>query len=279
MKNHFALFIFLLLTTSIVQVFGDSLPPQAGPENGGLQLRLVVTPHSLDGKEGYDVRVDLLNVTNHPLTLKTAWENDEGKGDLKEYVEAKTSIESYPAIAPWTGQIRGGPQTFPQSEYVLKSGESLSVSWYSTGRKLKNKLTNPLDVQNPEFHLPGLYSIHATIVIHVAERTVFLRSNEQLVSFGGSHEMPKHSYGTLWGVDPEQRTATLSLGSLHKIDVGDQFLIRPGMMEFWKLTVTDVYPNYSTGRIEPLLQVGPNPTNPNPSLPERNQPATLILQK
>jgi hypothetical protein len=35
--------------------------------------------------------------------------------------------------------------------------------------------------------------------------------------------MPKHTYGSLWSVDADNLTATLGLGSLHKVEVGDQF--------------------------------------------------------
>ena len=75
------------------------------------------------------------------------------------------------------------------------------------------------------------------------------------------------------------KTATLSLGSLHKIKPGDQFEIRTGMSEFWKLTISEVLPEFSRGRLEPLLRIGPNAMSPNPRFPERYVSATLIHDK
>jgi hypothetical protein len=119
----------------------------------------------------------------------------------------------------------------------------------------------------------------ATLKIDRNDRTVLLRSNEQLVSTGGSRESPKHTYGQLEGVDADAKTATLSLGALHKIDPGDEFQIRTGMMEVWRLTITQIAPEYSMGRLEPLPRVGLNPVNPNPRFPERYMNATLIPKK
>ena len=108
---------------------------------------------------------------------------------------------------------------------------------------------------------------------------MLLRSNEQLVAVGGNTGAPKHTYGQLWGTEADTRTARLGLGSLHQVEPGDEFQIRTGMMDFWKLTITQVEPETSTGRLEHLPRVGPNPTNPNPRFPERYQNATLILRK
>jgi hypothetical protein len=50
-----------------------------------------------------------------------------GGGGFKEYVEAAASIESYPAIEPWLGQMALGPErTIPEPEYTLKPSETLS---------------------------------------------------------------------------------------------------------------------------------------------------------
>jgi hypothetical protein len=170
-------------------------------------------------------------------------------------------------------------RTTPQPEYLLKAGQVLSVGWHSEGRRLKSKVTDPNRVQNPEFPFPGLYSVHALLKIDTGDRTLLLRSNEQLVSIGGSRESPKHSYGQLLGVDADTKIATLGLGSLHKIEAGDEFQIRTGMTDFWKLTITQVAPESSTGGLESLPRAGLNPTNSNPRFPERYINATLILRK
>ena len=41
---------------------------QPGPENGGRRLRLAVLPHSVAGKEGPEVRLDLINQKPRSLT-------------------------------------------------------------------------------------------------------------------------------------------------------------------------------------------------------------------
>ena len=253
--------------------------PDFGPENGGLRLRLVVSAHSNEGKEGYDVCLDLLSATNRTVTLRAAWWHETDKGDVKDYIEASTSIETYPPIAPWEGQVLAAHRISPQPEYGLKAGEVLSVSWHKDGRRLKNKVTDPNSVQNPEFPFPGLYSVHATARINLGERTVVLRSNEQLVAVGGSREFAKHTYGQLWGVNADAKTARLSLGSLHRVERGDEFQIRTGMRDFWKLTIEQVTPECFTGRLEPLLHVGPNAMNPDPRFPERLINAALIVRR
>ena len=255
--------------------------PEPGPEAGGLQLRLVVAPRAAAGQEGYDVRVEVVNVTQRAITLRAGWWHETDTGDVKDYIEASTSIESYPAIAPWVGQVMAGHRKSPQPEQVLKAGETLSVRWQTNGRRLKNKVTDPNSVQNPEFAAPGLYSVHATVTILTGDGAVLLRSNEQLVSFGGSRENPKHTFGKLWRVNERTKTATLGLGSLHKIERGDQFRIRTGMLDFWKLTITEVSPESSTGRLEPEPWRGPGrpAAEHTPPFPERMMDATLIPQK
>jgi hypothetical protein len=276
MKYRSPILAWLAQILLAVAVFAQ---PEAGPESGGLQLRLVVLPHFQAGKEGYEVRLDLINATKEDVRLRAGWLNENDKGDVKDYIEAATSIETHPPIAPWAGQVVMPHRESPQPEYVLKAGKVLPVGWVSDGRRLKNRVADQIRVQNPEFPFPGMYSVHATLKIDRDDRTVLLRSNEQLVSTGGSRESPKHTYGQLEGVDADAKTATLSLGALHKIDPGDEFQIRTGMFEVWRLTISQIAPEYSMGRLEPLPRVGQNPVNPNPRFPERYMNATLIPKK
>src|SRR4051794_32856818 len=108
-------------------------PPEAGPEDGGMRLRLVVTPRADAGKEGYDVKIDLLNVSRQPITVKAHWRNESDVGDVKDYLEAATSIECVPAVAPWIGGVQQG-QRKDQPQQVLKPGEVLSANWHTDGR-------------------------------------------------------------------------------------------------------------------------------------------------
>jgi hypothetical protein len=145
------------------------------------------------------------------------------------------------------------------------------VRWQTEGRHLKNRVTNPSEVQNPEFPFPGLYSVHATVNVITTERTVLLRSNEQLVSVGGSRALPKSTLGQLAQVEADGKTAMLNLGSQHKIELGDQFE-HNSKGDYWKLTITKVEPTYSIGKLEL-----PAPARLTPPIPGIE--VTLILKK
>ena len=88
--------------------------------------------------------------------------------------------------------------------------------------------------------------------------------------------MPKYTLGQLWSVDGEKKTATLGLGSLHKIESGDQFDIGHPKGMYWKLTITHVEPRFSSGTLE-LLTRSTYPAYTNPPL--RFMEARLVGQK
>jgi hypothetical protein len=158
-----------------------------------------------------------------------------------------------------------------EPEYTLKAGETLSLKWHTTGRRLKNSVSNPLEVQNPEFRENGLYAVHASVVVTLAGRPLRLRSNEQLVPIGGSHEAPKHTYGPVWQADEKTKTAMLGLGSLDKVAPGDRFRIQSGNIGMtWTLTITNVAADYSTGTLEP------SQVDPAPAFPSRGSYGALI---
>lgn len=271
MKARVLMFAPLILAVLISRALGEL--PEPGPEESGLRLRLVVNDRPTGGKEGYEVRVDLVNGSTHPVPLRAHhWRSERRDGGFKEFVEAEVSIESYPEIEPWQGQVMASlARTISEPEYTLKPGEALSVAWRTTGRHLKNRVTNPLEVQNPEFTQDGLHSIHAAIVLIADAHPVRLRSNEQLVPIGGSRRMPKSTYGPLWSADETTRTAMLGLGSLHKVNLGDEFLIHSGIIGLtWTLTITNVEPDHSVGTLKP------SQTDPLPSFPWRGSHAALI---
>ena len=219
------------------------------------------------------MQADLQNASGEIITLHALhWRSERHEGGFQEYLESALSIESYPAIEPWLGQVMAElPGAVAEQEYTLKAGETLSVKWQTTGRHLKNKVSNPLQVQNPEFTQSGLHSVHASIIIMTAGGPVRLFSNEQLVPFGGSREAPKHTYGPLWWTDEPTRTATLGLGSLDKVVQGDRFLIQSGTIgRTWTLIITNVETSESSGRLEPSR------VNPTPTFPSRGTYAALI---
>jgi hypothetical protein len=247
------------------------LKDEPGPENGGLRLRLAVEPRIDAKKEGYRVRIDLINVSARTITLKTGWTNEDS-GDVTSYLEAATSIECVPAVAPWSGGVLQGHRTLPQSEYRLRAGETLSARWETEGRKLKNRVTNPNEVQNPSFPYAGLYSVHATVDAITSEGTVRLRSNEKLVSVGGSRAAPRHTYGQLVSVDGDKKSAVLGLGSLHQVEPGDRFEIGSPKGMHWLLTISHVERGYSAGTLD-LLTTSKHPPYREP--PVAYMPAVL----
>jgi hypothetical protein len=255
--------------------------PEAGPEESGLRLRLLVAPPA-DGraaaaqKDGYDVRLDLLNTSQQPITLLGKWRNED-QGDIAAYLEAATSIECVPQIAPWVGGVQESPRKLPQPRQVLAAGETLSMHWQTDGRHLKNRVTDPNEVQNPTFPFPGLYAVHATLDVITADGgTMRLRSNEQLVCVGGSRAMPKYTRGPLLSVDAEKKTARLGLGTLQKAKVGDTFEIGHPKGKFWKLTLTSVSPQISQGTLELLTH---STYAPFRELPTAYEPATLVVRE
>jgi hypothetical protein len=260
--HHFAVqnvwaSVALLAVILALPQLGLTADPEPGPESGGLRLRFAATPRS---GEGFDVRIDVLNISNRPITLHTDWQG-EASGSLKDYLEAATSIECEPAIEPWRGGTQATPNTPTQSTQELKAGESLSISWQTSTRRLKNRVSHPARAENPVFPYPGLYSVHARLDLLTDKGKFRLRSNEQLVSVGGSVAMPKHTYGQLWSVNPERLTATLGLGSLHQVQVGDQFDMS-SKQDFWRLTITEVSDRFSQGKLTRVDDPAENPSQP-----------------
>ena len=234
---------------TLLQALSVAADLEPGPENGGLRLRLVVTPKAEQDGEAFDVRVDLVNTSQRDITLQGGWKNDEA-GSVLDYLEAAVSIECVPAMAPWIGGTQASlGRELPQPRHVLRAGETLSFRWQAQGRRLKNRVSDPTIVQNPALHEPGLYSVHANLDVITTAGTFRLRSNEQLVPVGGSRAMPRHTYGQLWSVNAERRTAMLGLGSLHQVAVGDQFDM-PSKQAYWRLTITEVSDRFSEGRLE-----------------------------
>lgn len=269
------LLLSLALTWFTVRSEAQPTLPEPGPETDGLRLRFKVSPERSAEGDGYRVRVDIINTSRDDAELQLKpGRSDQATNGFKEHLEAAVSIGTWPAIEPWLGQFMVAREGTPAPSSVVKPGESLVLEWRTTGSRLKNRVTNPLEVQNPEFHLPGLYSVHATLAISRNGRMILLRSNEQLVTFGNSREAPKHTYGQLWSVDENMRTATLGLGALQKTQPGDLFRIQSGVIgKTWTLTITNVQPDHSIGTVEPAKE------NPPSGFPSRGMHAALILNQ
>jgi hypothetical protein len=266
----------ILLALSLTVLPGRAAETQVepGPEAGGLRMRLLVASAAQQGTEGYRVQVDLINVTRDKIAVRPSRPWSRTEGGIEAHLEAAVSIESYPAIEPWLGQVMADRGEKSPPEYTLAAGETLSLKWQTSRRHLKNLVTNPLEVQNPEFAENGLYSIHATLGVMAGGHPVILRSNEQLVAFGGSLGLPKHTYGQVRWSEEKSRSAELNLGSQHKVTVGDRFLIQTGTIGWtWTLTISKVEDDTSTGSLAPSQE------NPPLPFPRWGSFAALISKK
>ena len=255
--------ILVLLSAEFSFASEPAALPQPGPENGGLRLRFMVDTRRADSVDEFQVRLDLINVTKTPIKLSADWPNHL-KGDFREYMEGAASMLTHPDITLWGIQVMATRQSAPRAEYTLASGEVFTVEWATRGRRLKNRVIHPNSNRNPYFPSTGLYGVHAELLLNVETKTVdgkwevpsnieeqpgrqpvLLRSNEQLVSVGGSNHAPKTAIAVVQDVSEDFTTGHIAIGTVEGIQPGDQFLARTGMSALWKLTVTETYVGYS----------------------------------
>lgn len=258
----------ILLSTGACFAAESTGLPKPGPETAGLRLRFVVESRRADSVDEFHVRVDLINVTDEPIKVSGDWPNHM-KGSFQEYMEGATSIRAYPDITQWGIQVMAPRQPVPKAEHILSGGEALSVKWTAKGRRLKNRVIHPLSTRNSYFPSDGLYGVHAELLLKIeaeagetkrkeppgreeesGRRLVLLRSNEQLVSVGGSNRSPKTAIAGVQHVSDDLKTAQIDVGTVEGIKPGDEFLARTGMIAFWKLTVTESRIGYSTASVK-----------------------------
>src|SRR3954463_2029932 len=132
MKLQVPILVLLILATLPLRAPELAALPEPGPQDGGLRMRLVVVPRTDAANEGYAVRVELINTSERMITLRSGWQNEK-MGDLKDYLEAATSIECVPAVRRWIGGVKEGQRKSPQPEHLLEPGAVLSVSWRTQG--------------------------------------------------------------------------------------------------------------------------------------------------
>lgn len=257
-----------LLLPAAVALAQKSLP-EPGPENSGLRLRF----HVVERLEtsGHDVRLDLINVTDEPVTVSADWPR-EPEGDFQDYVEMAASIRTHPEIMLWGVQVMADLPGKRESKQTLAARETLTVKWTAKGRRLKNRVIRPNEIHNPYFPTDGLYGTHAELKLMVTgpnpgnplppgaagagRHAILLRSNEQLVSIGKSSRTPKPAISRLIQIGKDRTSGTISPGSLHGVVVGDEFLVRTGMSVFWRLVVTHVGEQSSTVSLQPQAYGG-----------------------
>ncbi|HEX5398413.1 MAG TPA: hypothetical protein VFY06_05125, partial [Verrucomicrobiae bacterium] len=248
--NRFMITIALLGTIAGATIAAQPTLPEPGPESGGLRLRLTVVAAPGPGTNAFNVRLDLINVANHPIHLTAHWENEE-TNDFAGYLQAAFSVQTDPPIEPWLGQVAMGHRTAPQPKKTLQPGETLTVKWKTANGRLNNTaVTDPIVVQNPRFPVDGQYSIHGLVTLLTDDGDHLLRSNDQVVAVGGSVALPKFTYGSLDYCEPINGFAILRLGRGQGVEVGDKFIVQTGYIgQTWTLTVTNVNTDYSTGTL------------------------------
>ena len=290
-----ATYKFMIIAALFGTIGGEAVAaepniPEPGPECGGLRLRLTVAPAPNKEKDAFNVELDLINVTNHPIRLTARWENYE-TNDFADYLHAAFSVRTDPSIEPFTAQVIMGRrearktlvllgQTLspepPQPEKTLQPGESVTVKWKSSNGHLKNKVNNPHSDQNPRFPVDGLYSVHGTVLLQTDDGEHFLRSNDQIVAAGGSVALPKYTYGRLGECDSTNGWAELVLGRVNKVEVGDKFIVLSGNRQCWELTVTNVDTYLSKGTLIPYGELSEGRKTTQVWKPERGDPATYL---
>lgn len=222
---------------------------EPGPQNGGLRLRLTLT-RAVKSAE-WEVRMDLINDSQQSIALQTAWESSE-PGDVKDYLQAAAQIETTPYFAPEHGATGfSEARTEQQKTLNLPANESLELRWRTGGPRLKPERQNSLLSANPALDEAGLYSVRVVLDVPTATGTVRLRSNEQLVSVGGSVRAPKPSAARLESVSRDLQSVRIDLGGLDQVARGDQFDFT-SKTAAWRITITDTHPHSSEGTLQLL---------------------------
>jgi len=249
----------------------------SGIENAGLRMRLAVKTDRVKAVDRHDITIEIRNVTTNPVTLQAGWPYEENAGDFRDYLKEAVTFVATPEIGPWEGQIMGPNRTSAQPEYVLTPDAPLILQWQTTGRNLKLKENRALDMRTQPLPTDGLYSVHALVAVGTRDETVTLVSNEQDVPIGGSREPPKHPLGRIVRVAADERVATIDIGSAQKIAKGDQFIVRTGMTDFWRLTIQHVFEEEAGGKLEPADAWGRD-FEATPRLPTPGTLARLITK-
>jgi len=252
-RRPFRLALMVLVVPVALRPSAGHALPKPGPEKSGLRLRLLVSSKTGTSNDSYSVRADLINVTDRPITVVANWPSDREKGDFKDYFESALSIRTAPEIMHWQRQVISDHRQLPQPTAVLQPKQTLTVRWEASGRRLKNKLTRPLEVRNPYFPSDGRYKIRAQLQLRVvgSDKPILLRSNPRSVTIGGKTHTPKFPLATVSSVSKASKSAIIDLGWLHAIKTNDQFLVRTGTTDWWMLTVVETDDRWSTVAVKP----------------------------
>src|SRR5215204_3110157 len=127
MKSRSLLLVFLAFSFPALRGRAAEAANEAGPESGGVRMRLLVASRPQLGNDGYNVQIDLINTTRGTIALRPSRPWSRTEGGMEAQLEAAVSIESYPPIQPWLGQVMVDRGDNPPPEYTLGAGETLSL--------------------------------------------------------------------------------------------------------------------------------------------------------
>lgn len=209
-----------------------------GPQVEGLRMGLDIQATSSHGKDSYTVRIRIVNTGSRPITLVGKAPYDSKSESYAEWLKTKLCFLTFPELLPPSAQTEGFEQVSPRPRTTLSAGEEFSVTWKAEDRYLKSEHYYNT---TPYFPSEGLYSVRAKVIVHTDKaEDILLYSNEQAVPVGGSIALGKHGLAYVTHRDEEKQQVVLSLGSHHRIAIGDIFRVSAGSFSGWMLTVVEV---------------------------------------
>jgi hypothetical protein len=251
-------------------------PADAGPENGGLRLKLIIENHADKPDDARTIHLLVIHVGEKPVTLVGQWEYEQPPGEYSAWLRRATEFTTFPEVVSDMAGTSGEERVSPQPTHVLKPGETLAVKWREWGPTLKSPEDNLEDHLNTAPTLPsvGMYSVRAHFTALTAEgKRLLLSSNEQPVVIGGKLTMPKFATTRVLDADAVAKSAEIRLGSDQGIQPGDVFqLTNPEMKGVaWWLTISHSATWWSEGSV---LRDPGDPADDEP-FPQTGWQATL----
>lgn len=256
---------------------GEPAELEAGPENGGLRLRLVVKNHLATRGSLRTVRLELVNVSRQPVTLVSQWSYEKPTGDYSKWLRYAVEFTTVPEVETDAASTTGETRTSPQSKQELKSGETLTIHWTENGRVLKFPDRDFEEHENTGPTLPsaGMYFARARFTAVTADgKRLLLISNEQPIIIDGKKTLPKFATSEVLSANAKNKTVQIRLGSDHRIERGDKFYLRDPADKsiVWQLTISRTETWWSEGTVAAIAANTPAAA----PFPQQGWHATLI---
>ena len=274
-KIQFLPVMIALVPLGISSTYAERVMTEAGPENGGLRLRLIIEQAADAKNDERKIRLELMNVSDKEVEL-VAHEFYEEDGDYADFFRSDVVFDTFPPVMQDSAQTTGFERKSPQPRLTLKPDESLTDEWKESGRRLKMP-DGMLDAhynKAPTFPSVGLYGVKARITVVTAKgKRLLLVSNEQQLSVRGSKSMPKYAVARIVSTNEEMESLSIDLGSDKGIEPGDKFTTTYNLGTSWRITIRNVSSIHAEGTVEPIHRAD----RPDvPTFPVKGAMATLI---